>query len=161
MKYVFLFLFLLPMVSALAVTPTSLDFGELERGASAVREVLVVNTETEVLSFRLRGFQEEEFKLEGKESRVITLSFTVGDISDGSYDDVLYIEEVYASFSHGVAIPVQYYVKGGDSSDIALDLAGVNVAGSFDMERLSMFIVLGGSLLGVGLYGWRRRKKLK
>ncbi len=154
MKYFFLLLLFLPTVSAVAVTPTSIDFGELERGKVVVREVLVVNTLDTKNEFQVSGVYSDSFSLDAKESKVLEVPLEVVDQEDGKYEDYLRVEEVHDTLVNAVSIPVVYRVRGGTFTDERLNLHGVDV---YDPETISFAIVAALGLLGVGIYGWRRK----
>ena len=158
MKYIFLFFLFLPMVSAVAVTPTSLDFGEMERGEVSVREVLVVNTLDESNQFIVSGMYTEKFTLGAKESKIIEVTLEVVDQENGRFEDYVRIEEVHDNVVNAISIPVVYRVRGGKFTDESLNLAGVEV---YDPETISFAILAALGLMGVGIYGWRRRKRFK
>tara|TARA_Y100000310_G_scaffold310408_1_gene355618 strand:- start:171 stop:662 length:492 start_codon:yes stop_codon:yes gene_type:complete len=159
MRYFFLFLLLLPCVSGLAVTPTSLDYGSLSRGEEVVREILVVNTLDETVAFEVRGFFETSFSLDAREQIVLSLPLYVSDLKDGEYTDTLEIAEVYdTNLVHAVAIPVHYHVSGGAFSNVSLDFSQVDVA---KKRNVSLAVVFAGSFLSVCAYGLYRRKKDK
>ena len=155
MKYFFLFLLLLPSVSAIAVTPTSLDYGEMERNEIVIREILVVNTLDHKNQFQVSGMHTERFYLDAKESKVLEIPLEVVDKDNGKYEDYVRIEEMYDTMVNAVTIPVVYRVRGGKFTAESLDLHGVDV---YNPETISFAILAALGLLGVGIYGWRRKK---
>ncbi len=158
MRYLLLFLLMLPSVSAVAVTPTSLDFGGVSRVETTVREVLIVNTLDFPVEYHVSGMYEDRFVLLPKEKRVMNVTLRA-DVDDGMYEDVLQIEEVYGgNLLQGITLPVTYTVRGGDFSDTKFDFAALRIN---DAETLSKYILLTGGLLGLGIYGWRRKKSFK
>ena len=126
MKYIFLFLFLLPSVSALAVTPTSVDFGEVERGVFIEREILIVNTIGSSVVFNIKGFYEESFTLQENEKRIIKVPLERIDVDDGMYVERLVVEENYgAHITNSVTLPIVFRIKGGEFTNKDLNLEAV------------------------------------
>tara|TARA_Y100000310_G_scaffold196122_1_gene196135 strand:- start:8 stop:493 length:486 start_codon:yes stop_codon:yes gene_type:complete len=157
MKYIIIFLLFLPMVSGLAVSPTSLDFGEVARGDNVVREVLVVNNEDITVSYEIVGLYADSFSLDVGESVVVPVSLEVVDKDDGKYEDMVTIEAHYGSnIVNAVSIPVVYRVSGGDYSEVSFNFDDVKVKGT---EWSWWHIVAGVSLLGVGGFAYHKRRK--
>ncbi len=102
MKFFFLFfLFCMPFVSALAVTPTSITLSE-ENGA----QVYVYNTQEQSIDFRVHGIYAENFTLAPYEIKTVSVPAQTGSpFAQGS----LTIEEVYPEgFVNAISIPVSY-----------------------------------------------------
>lgn len=157
MKY-FLFLILfLPMVSGLAVSPTSLDFGEVARGEEVVREVLVVNNEEVKVEYKFVGLYVDSFSLSEGESKVIPVTLEVVDKEDDKYEDMLTIEAHYGSnIVNAVSIPVVYRVSGGSYTKVSFNFDDVKVRGT---EWSWLHVVAGVSLLGVGAFSYHRKRR--
>ncbi|MBT3323512.1 hypothetical protein HN681_01585 [archaeon] len=160
MKKIIFFLFLfLPVVSGLAVTPTSLDFGEVSRGEIVVRELLIINNENFPVEFEIEGFYDDSFILFEGESALIDVELKVIDKEDGDYEDYLVVKENYGSnLVNAVSIKVVYRVEGGDFSNENLNLEDVKV-GDYGFSILYGIALVG--LLGVGSFGYIRKKKFK
>ncbi|MDP3918356.1 MAG: hypothetical protein Q8Q35_00425 [Nanoarchaeota archaeon] len=153
MKYLLFFILLLPTVLGVAVTPTSLDFGEVERGEEVVRELLVINNEDFTKEYKVG---DEEFFLFPGEDRLIPVSLEVVDKEDGKYEEYLKVEEKYSSeLVNIVSIRIVYRVNGGKFTDEKLDFSSIKVRKSFPY----MALLSGIGLLGVGIYGWKRRRQ--
>jgi hypothetical protein len=160
MKYFLFFLLLLPSVTALAVTPTNLHFGSVERGEIITREVLVVNTLEQNIDVIISGVYSDEFNLGPLESRIIGVELEIFDLSDGRYIEELIIEEDFSStVVNRISLPVKYHVLGGNFDFSALDLENIESG----KKRSWLTYVLGTSVLGVGTLGYirKKRKKLK
>ena len=155
-KIIFFFFLFLPFVSGLAVTPTSLDFGSLERGSEVYRELLVVNNENFPIEYKISGFYSKEFVLFDGESILVDVRLKAVDLEDGDYSEYLRVEEVYGSnLVNAISVKVNYRVDGGDYSYDSLNLEGVEVA-----KGIPWFLGIGVvGLLGVGVYGYRKKFK--
>ena len=88
MKYFLFFLLLLPSVTALAVTPTNLHFGSVERGEIITREVLVVNTLEQNIDVIISGVYSDEFNLGPLESRIIGVELEIFDLSGNNVGEI-------------------------------------------------------------------------
>jgi len=161
MKFIFLFIFLLPMASALAVTPTSLDFGELARGETATREILVINTLSQTHEFRMTGVYSEDFSLDAHEKKKISIILYPVDENDGMHTDVLRVEEVYGdNLVNAVSLPVAYRIRGGAYTNETLNFDSVHMK---DPERVAFIVLLGIAAVGAGSYAlvyFRKKKKI-
>jgi len=103
MKAFLIFLLLLPMASAVAVSPTSLDLGAGETG-----EIHVFNTLDRESVIQTRGVHSENFTLGVNESRVLRIS--VAEDFPGRHESVLLVEELYDNgLVNAISIPVSYY----------------------------------------------------
>ncbi len=160
MKKIILFIFLfLPVVSGLAVTPTSLDFGEISRGEIIVRELLVVNNENFPVEFEIEGFYDDSFILFEGESALVDVELKVIDKEDGDYEDYLVVKENYGSnLVNAVSIKADYRVEGGDFSNVSFNLEDVKVKG-YGFSILYGIALVG--LLAVGSFGYLRKRKFK
>ncbi|MBL7052038.1 MAG: hypothetical protein ISS01_03020 [Nanoarchaeota archaeon] len=160
MKKIIFFLFLfLPCVSGLAVTPTSLDFGEISRGETVVRELLIINNENFPVEFEIEGFYDNSFILFESESNLVNVELKIIDKEDGDYEDFLVVKENYGSnLVNAVSIKVKYRVEGGDYSNVDLNLENVKVKG-YGFSILYGIALVG--LLGVGSFGYVRKRKFK
>lgn len=160
MKILFFFLLLLPMASALAVTPTSLDFGELARGETATREILVINTLSQTHEFRVTGVYSEDFSLDAHEKKKISITLDPVDEDDGMHTDVLRVEEVYGdNLVNAVSLPVVYRIRGGAYTDETLNLDSVQMK---DPERVAFIVLFGIAIVGAcsyALVSFRKKRK--
>jgi LPXTG-motif cell wall-anchored protein len=155
-KIIFLFLFLLPSVAALSVSPTTLNLGEIERGEEVVREVMVVNTQDKEIEILFRGMYYETSSLDPYEKKVFDIPFKVIDQENGDYIDYLYIqEEISPNVAQALGIKVSYRVVGGEYSNDEIQFGEEN-------QSYSIIGILAGlSLLGVGTFGYLKRKRSK
>jgi len=124
MKYYFLiFLILLPTVNALAITPTNLDFGIIERGETIERELMVFNNLNENVDIKLTSdsdfisFNENEFSLDLTNKKLVTIK-AEPYLSDGNYSNLIYITELSKTqqalnIVNTIAVPFTVNIKGG------------------------------------------------
>jgi len=157
-KIIFFLFFLLPLVQAVAVTPTNLDFGVLERGEDVSRELLVVNNGEEKLDYRIRGVYNDDFVLDPGERILLTVKLEVVDKEDGKYEDVIRVEEIVGmNLVNAITIKVKYKVKGGDFSSEYLDFENVKTK---KQKFPYLYVVVGVFLLSLGVYGVFSKKKV-
>jgi len=107
MKFFFIFLLFMPMVSALAVSPTSLNYGYVED--YEVRDLLVVNNLDEKAEYSLVFNEGESVELNPGEKHIFSIV-----INSSVYNDrVLYVNEVVedSSLINSVKIPLKYSVN--------------------------------------------------
>lgn len=164
MKWIFLFLLLLPSVSALAVMPTSINLGELQRGDIIEREFQIVNTLDENVDVYINSDKqwissEDKIKLKDKEKISITI---IPNEEDGIYDGNIFITEVIDNDSpfgivNTIAIPYSLTIKGGRDVVENLDIpkitgktSGVKIGDNskwVGLVVLIIVIIFGGILL--------------
>ncbi|MFH1456314.1 MAG: hypothetical protein ABIF40_05180 [archaeon] len=124
MKHFFLiFLILLPTVNALAITPTNLDFGTVQRGDFVERELMVFNNLNENVNIKLTSdsdfitFSENDFSLNITDKKLITIK-SEPYLTDGNYSNLIYITELSETqqalnIVNTIAIPDSINIKGG------------------------------------------------
>ncbi len=113
MKYLILFFLLLPMVSAVAVSPATIDFNNNN-------EVTIINTLNDKVNINLSGIYSEDFVLDVNEIRKINLE-------DNLDYDYLLIEEGYKNgFINSIKIPVNH---GENFNEIYIVIPGILVGG--------------------------------
>ncbi|MSR86316.1 hypothetical protein EXS74_02890 [Candidatus Woesearchaeota archaeon] len=123
-------------MSALAVTPTIVTVTE-DVGA----KLYVYNTLNQTMVFQIEGIYAENFTLEGNTLKIV-------DIPAQKKRGILRIKELYPQgFVNAVEIPVEVQRKAKESS--------------FDVTSLPFALLSGLSLtlLFVGMYGWKRKRK--
>jgi hypothetical protein len=158
MKYFFLFfLILLPTVTALAITPTEIDFGELERGQTVTRELLIINTLDQKTTITINGIYKDSFVLKPNEKKLLQIPFTPIDKEDGIYKEDLIIQEDYGTnLVNAIRIPVHYKINGGKFSYEDLNLEGIKT----DKRGIPLpFMIGAGSLLTIGTAGIIQKRK--
>ena len=141
MKYIFLFLLCFPCVQALAVTPTEIFLNQ-ENSA----EIYLYNTQNKTMNFEIGGIYKENLSLDPYESRKIELP-----AQETKFGSSLYIKEIYPEgFANVIEIPVEYIPKGFPESKNRKISAG---------SLLTAVSVL--TLLSLGIFSWKRKKKLQ
>lgn len=155
MKTFFLFLLLLPLAGAVAVTPTSLDYGELARGETVTREILIVNTLPHTQDFQITGMYSDTFSLAAGEKKKISIPLEVVDEENGKHTETLRVEEVYSdTLVNAVSIPVVYRITGGAHTDETFNFDGVT---TYNKENILFFVILGIAIVGGGIYCWKKK----
>ncbi len=132
MKIFFLFFLLLPAVSALAVSPTSLD---LTDGSSGV--MYVYNTLEKEVYFEIDGLQKENFTLIAGEVNSIEVSI-YGE-RPGHYEGELLVKEISEDgFVNAIVIPVEYsgVIPHGEKEAFPIEL----VVSLFPITTLLVFL---------------------
>jgi hypothetical protein len=155
-KKIFLFILILPMVNALAVSPTTLNLGEIERGEVVNKEVMVVNNLGQDVDILFRGMYYNTYRLDPFEKKVFTVPFKIIDEPDGDYIEYLYIqEELSNAVANAIGIKIEYRVLGGDYSYEAISYESPK-------KNYSILGILAGvGILGVGIFGYVKKKKKK
>ncbi len=138
----FLFLLLIPSVSALAVTPTSID---LRDGSEA--QLYVYNTLEKEMDFRITGIYSENFTLGPLEEKRIVFSYF--GKNPGSFKSSILVQEIYTSeLTNGIEIPVTYSGK-------------IPEREAFTIPWFSMLSSLVIIILFIVLYLWNKKKRPK
>lgn len=135
MRSLLVLLLFLPLVGAVAVTPTSLDFT-----IDAEEEIRITNTADGPMYFRLLGVYEDTFLLSGNESKTIV-------VTRENNEEYLRIEEVYGvNMVNAVELPVFY----------SPEPYTVEKLWYTEPQRVSLLILFGGLFLGLGLFAGRK-----
>ena len=142
MKVLFFFFLLLPAVSALAVSPTSIDVTD---GSKAV--LYVYNTLNQEMYFEINGLHKENFTLAAGEKKIIEIS--VSGERPGHYEGEIIVKEISeGSFVNAIVIPVEY---SGTMPQIQQKVFTTKIAFYF----LSLVLILSAFLI----YSYKKRKK--
>ena len=136
MKILFFLFCCMPLVSALAVTPTSLTVTQ-DTGA----EMYIYNTLNQTMDFEIYGAYAENFTLEEN-------AFKNVEIPPQQENGEIIVKEIYEQgFINAVAIPVNLQQSKTSQTGTTTSLL---------LTALSLSVV---SLLSLGVYGWKKKKK--
>lgn len=130
MRMFFLFLFFLPVVGAVAVSPLSLSYAS----PGSLGELLVVNDGVYEKEYLVEGV--DPFSLAGGESRVVAVPYTEGGV---------WVNEVFGNgISNSVFVPTSLSSEKKEKQwplSLLFPLLGVLILGSYGLlrRRATMF----------------------
>ena len=149
--------YVIPLRRAFQKVPT---YRKAEKAVSATKKFLIKHMKVE--NVKLGRHLNMELWKNGPRNpphKVEVNVELIKDKEDGDYEDYLVVKENYGSnLVNAVSIKVVYRVEGGDFSNENLNLEDVKV-GDYGFSILYGIALVG--LLGVGSFGYIRKKKFK
>lgn len=136
MKIIFFIFCCMPLVNALAVTPTTVTVNDV-----IGEKVYIYNTLNQTMDFEIEGVYADNFTLQRN-------AFKIVEIPPQKEGGEIIVKEIYQEgFINAIAIPVRVQ-----------KISSKSTLQSMVLESISVFSLLVG-LLFLGIFSWRRKRK--